>query len=220
MKIISSEHIAAWLKLSRPLKVLAFVLVSAATIFARAAYADEARASIALQFGATTLVIPKSALLSVGSRGKDRLAAVESIDVAADESAFMAVPPGVLASFSPPCGEIGQVVLLHATVPPIVRQPLFRSYKPAVMDIEGVSRLVPDHGPQLLDLYQFDANDLRDFWGEKIVFYKSSRTMHVNFQFQRQLRVSVTAFNERCFFERGETLMKRLISFLIDAVKI
>jgi hypothetical protein len=198
-----------------PLCALAFLTVSAPPSFAQDVLSD----AIELHFGATTVVLDRNSVLGVGGLGKFNLGNAQKFDISPDGPVTVALPPQVLISFSPPCEPITEILMLHGTVPPITRQPLFSGYRPTSTKIGGVSRLEPSSGHSILELYRFDSDDLRDFWGEQITFYRSAPLIQIGIQFTRDMRVRLAISARQCFFERGETFMRQLRSFVLSTVK-
>lgn len=115
--------------------------------------------------------------------------------------------------------DIGQVVLINQTIEPIVRQRLFLDYTPTSTEFRGITQLRPPSGRPILDLYQFEASDLKDFWGEQITFYREPPTTNVKIQLTRDAHLRVPATAERCFFERGEATIRQLISVINGKIK-
>lgn len=60
---------------------------------------------------------------------------------------------------------------------------------------------------------------MKDFWGEQITFYRQPPMARVNIQLTRDVEMHVAATVERCFFERGEAIIRQLISFVNGKVK-
>ncbi|MBB4382953.1 hypothetical protein [Bradyrhizobium sp. SBR1B] len=192
--------------------VSANTLVLAAPIDLSAA--QEAQSGLLeLRFGATTFAFERGEIGWVSGHGKpDR--SVPTLTVARNASVFFKPPFDI-----PACLDIGQVVITNQTIEPIVRQRLFLGYTPAVTEYRGISQLRPPSGRPILDLYQFEASDLKDFWGEQITFYRESLATDVKIQLTRDTHLRVAATAERCFFERGEAAIRQLISFVIGKIK-
>lgn len=102
---------------------------------------------------------------------------------------------------------------------PIVRQRLFVNYTRSETEFRDISRLMPPSGRPRLDLYQFDATDLKDYWGEQITFYRQPPMTHVKIQLTHDVQMRFAATVERCFFECGEATIRHLISFVNSKVK-
>jgi hypothetical protein len=175
--------------------------------------------TIDLHFGATTVVLERNALLSVAGRGKSDLGNTQKFDISPDGPASVALPSQVLTGFSPPCEPITRILMQHRAVPPILRQDSFRNLRPTPIQIGGISRLEPPSGSSILELYQFDSEELRDFWGEKITFYQGAPLIHVDIQVTRDMRVALATSARQCFFERGEIFARQLRSFVISKIK-
>jgi hypothetical protein len=175
--------------------------------------------AVELRFGATTVVLDRTALLSVAGRGKSDLGTTQKFDISPDGPASVALPSQVLAGFSPPCEPITRILMQHRTVPPILRQTTFRHLRPTSVQIPGISRLEPPSGSSILELYQFDSEELRDFWGEQITFYQGAPLIRMDIQFTRDLQVSLATSARQCFFERGEVFARQLRSFVTSQIR-
>jgi hypothetical protein len=175
--------------------------------------------AVELRFGATTVVLDRNALLSVAGRGKSDLGTTQKFDISPDGPASVALPSQVLTGFSPPCEPITRILMQHRAVPPILRQDLFRNLRPTPIQIGGISRLEPPSGSSILELYQFDSDELRDFWGEKITFYQGPPLIHMDIQVTRDMRLALATSARQCFFERGEIFARQLRSFVISKIK-
>ncbi|MGX1167937.1 hypothetical protein AB7M16_004203 [Bradyrhizobium sp. USDA 372] len=168
-----------------------------------------------LRFGATTIVVEKKTINWISGYQKKPDQLTESTITVPNNGSVFFTPPFEV----PRCLEIGQVLLTHQTIEPTVRQPLFVDYTPMASEFRGISQLRPPSGRPILDLYQFEASDLKDFWGEQITFYREPPTINVRIQLTRDTHLRVPATAERCFFEQGEATIWQLISFVTGKIK-
>jgi hypothetical protein len=175
--------------------------------------------AVELRFGATTVVLDRNALLSVAGRGKSDLGSTQKFDISPDGPASVALPPQVGMGFSPPCEPITRILMQHRAVPPILRQTTFRHLRPTSIQIAGISRLEPPSGSSILELYQFDSEELRDFWGEQITFYQGAPLINMGIQFTADMRIELATLARQCFFERGEVFARQLRSFVISQIR-
>ncbi|MCK1358101.1 hypothetical protein [Bradyrhizobium sp. 199] len=192
------------------------LLVAPLSAFCEQSRAEDAsRSLMSLHFGETTIVFEKKTLnwISGYQKRPDQLAE-STINLRNNASVFFTPPFAI-----PACLEIGQVVLSYETIAPILRQPLFISYAPTATEYQGISQLKPPSGRPVLDLYQFEASDLKDFWGQQITFYREPPTTNVKIQLTRDTHLRVPATTGRCFFERGEATIRQLISSISDKIK-
>jgi hypothetical protein len=180
---------------------------------------DGPPATVELRFGGTTVVMDWTLILAIGGRGKRDLLPAEAFDIDPDGPVAIELPPEVLASFSPPCDAIRQALLLHRITPAIADNPLLRGYRAASSEFRGISRLEAPSGRSVLDLYQFDADDLRDYRGEPATFYQSTVTIDLGMQLTRDLRLRLATSAKPCFFERGETFARQLRRFVASRIK-
>jgi hypothetical protein len=198
-----------------PLCALAFLTVSAPPSFAQGGSADTTE----LHFGGTTVMLDRNLIRGVGKIAKSGLGATREFDVSPDGPVSVALPEEVLVSFSPPCEPITQILMSHATVPPVSQQPLFSDLRATSIQIGNISRLESPSGSSSLELYQFDPDDLRDFYGKQITFYQSAPLIRMGIQLTHDLRVELATSARQCFFERGETFTRQLRSFVLSTVK-
>lgn len=176
--------------------------------------AQEAQSGLLeLRFGATSIAFERSEINWVSGHGKPS-SSDWTLTVERNASVFFTPPFGI-----PACMDIGQVVLINQTIEPIVRQRLFLDYTPTSTEFRGITQLRPPSGRPILDLYQFEASDLKDFWGEQITFYREPPTTNVKIQLTRDAHLRVPATAERCFFERGEATIRQLISVINGKIK-
>jgi hypothetical protein len=192
-----------------------FVLALLAA-FCERSTAEEANSSLmSLHFGETTIVFERKTInwISGYQKRPDQLS--ESTIILSNNASVFFTPPFAI----PACLEIGQVLLTYQTVEPILRQRLFLDYTPTATEFRGISRLMPPSGRPILDLYQFEASDLTDFWGEQITFYREPPTINVKIQLTRDAHMRVAATAGRCFFESGEATIRHLILFVRSKIK-
>ncbi len=139
-----------------------------------AARADELPPNtLEIDFGETTVILDSSLLLGVGGVAKSGLGAKRKFDIPVGTPVQVALPTRVLASFSPPCEAISSILMIHGVLPSRADNPLYAGLQPHKTKFQGISELEADGGRPLLDLYQFDSDRLRDFWGDQIDFYRS-----------------------------------------------
>jgi hypothetical protein len=175
--------------------------------------------AVELRFGATTVVLDRNDLRSVAGRGKSDLGNRQKFDISPDGPASVALPSQVLTGFSPPCEAITSILMQNRAVPPILRQTMFLNLRPIPIQIGGISRLEPPSGSSILELYQFDSEELRDFWGEQITFSQEAPLIHLDIQVTRDLRIVLGTSARQCFFERGEVFARQLRSFVLSKIR-
>ena len=198
-------------------KVLFVGFVIPLTIAARA---DELPPnSVEISFGETTVRLDSGLLLGVGGVAKSLLGSKRKFDMPVGSPAQVALPKQVLASFSPPCEAISSILMIHGAFPSRADNPLYAGLRPHKTNFEGISKLEAANGRPLLDLYQFDSDHLRDFWGDQIDFYKSGTLIRLNVQITRDLRVELGTSANECFFERGEIFVTQLRAFIVRVIK-
>ena len=125
----------------------------------------------------------------------------------------------MLASFSPPCETIPSILIVHGTLPRRADNPLYSGLQSRKIRFNDISKLEPASGRPLLDLYQFDSNQLQDFWGDQIDFYKSGPLIRVKIQITHDLRIDLGTSATECFFERGEVFITQLRAFIFGIIK-
>jgi hypothetical protein len=77
---------------------------------------------------------------------------------------------------------------------------LFSGLHPQETSFEGISKLEPASGSPLIELYQFDSDQLRDFWGDPISFYKAGPLFRLDLQLTRDLRIELGTSATDCLF--------------------
>lgn len=131
----------------------------------------------------------------------------------------MALPAQLLASFSPPCESIPSIYMVAGKLPPRSQQSLFAGLEPRKTSFQGISKLGSANGPPLVELYQFDSDQLRDFWGDPVDFYRSGSLNRLKLQVTRDLRIELGTSAEKCFFERGEIFVTQLREFIFSTIR-
>lgn len=168
-----------------------------------------------LRFGATTIAFERGEINSISGYQKKPDQLAESTLILPNNASVFFTPPFAI----PACLEIGQVILTNQTIEPVVRQRLFVDYTPTATEFPGISQLRSPSRQSAPDIYQFEASDLKDFWGEQITFYRQPPMTRLNIQLTRDVEMSVAATVERCFFEHGEATIRQLISFVTGKIK-
>ncbi len=203
---------ALWLLLAKLLFACAFFTLSGAAIsFAN----DVPPRTTEIHFGATTIAVDSYLVLSVG--GKSLPGTRREFDISND-TVQVALPPQVLASFSPPCEAVPSILMIRGALARRADNSLYGGLQPRKTDFQGISQLEPASGHALLELYQFDSDQLRDFWGDQIDFYKSGPLIRLKLQVTRDLRIELGTSAKQCFFERGETFVTQLRAFIFSAI--
>jgi hypothetical protein len=95
----------------------------------------------------------------------------------------------------------------------------FNGLQPRKTKFEGISKLEPTSGRPTLDLYQFDSDQLRDFWGDQIGFYRSGTLVRLKLQITPDLRIELGTAAKECFFERGKIFVSQLRAFIARIIK-
>lgn len=204
---------ALWLLLPKLLFACAAFGLPTAFSFAE----DVPPRAIEFHFGQTTVTLDRELVL--GSVAKSLLRTRQELDIASNDAVQIALRPQILASFSPPCEAIRTAFLVHETLPRRADRRLFSGLHPKEMRFEGISKLEPASGAPLIELYQFDSDQLRDFWGDPISFYKAGPLFRLDLQITRDLRVELGTSATDCFFERGSVFAMQLRAFILSRIK-
>jgi hypothetical protein len=173
--------------------------------------------AIEVHFGQTTLTLDRELVL--GSVARSLLRTRQELDIESNDAVQVALPPKILASFSPPCEAIRSAFLVHETLPRRADRRLFSGLHPKETSFEGISKLEPASGAPLIELYQFDSDQLRDFWGDPISFYKAGPLFRLDLQVTSDLRVQLGTSASDCFFKRGSVFAAQLRAFILSRIK-
>jgi hypothetical protein len=172
-----------------------------------------------LHFGETTVQLDNDLLLGVRGVAKSVLGTRREFDISDNETVQVALPTQVLASFSPPCEAVRSILMIRGALPRRVDNPLFNGLRPRKTDFQGISQLVPANGLPLLELYQFESDQLRDFWGDQISFYKSGPLLRLKLQISRDLRIDLGTSATDCLFEKASVFVTQLRAFVLGTIK-
>jgi hypothetical protein len=174
---------------------------------------------IEVHFGKTTVVLNRELVLGVRGVARSLLGANPEFNIPSNATVQVALPPQVLASFSPPCETIPSILLVHRTLPWRADNPLYDGLQSHKTTFRGFSKLEPTGGRPLIELYQFDSNKLQDFWGDQIDFYKSGPLIREKIQITHDLRIDLGTSAMECFFEREEIFILQLRAFIVGVIK-
>jgi len=196
-----------------------YLLALQIMLIAPAPAAAQTAKTIELRFGTTVVTLDRALVLSVGNVSITPGLTQTQFTVSSDGSVAIKVPTELLNSFSPPCEPVVDAVLESATVPSIKRQSLFAGLQTTEKLTGNISRLQFPSKRTVLNLYEYDAPDLKDFWGEQIAFFQTGRLVRVDVQVTRELRLVFSTSARECFFDRSEVFVRNLRSFILSKIK-
>jgi hypothetical protein len=174
--------------------------------------------TVEIGFGETTVTLEDRLLLGVGGVGKSDLSGKRRFDIPVGATVQVALPAEVLVAFSPPCQAISSILMIRGALPGRADNSLYYGLQPHRTKFAGISELEATTRRPLLELYQFDSDRLRDFWGDQIDFYKSGTLVRLKVQITRDLRIELGTAARECFFERGEIFVDQLRAFVVSTI--
>lgn len=200
------------------------LILTAATV--STALADQAQAfasdeKVIFRFGSSSVTLERSLVphQPYPSRHSARdWARVSEYKMAPGQSVFFRLPAIDAIPASSRCRQLGLLALNYITLPargaPNDKRPLsgmhaVRSGHP------NISKLVSSAGRET-GYYEFDADDLRDFWGDKQSFFNGPATVLLLIQISRHIQISASPPADGCFFRDGAELTRQIRSFVLQ----
>jgi hypothetical protein len=140
--------------------------------------------------------------------------------VSPDQSVFFRLPEAETIPEASRCRKLKYVALVYSRLParsaPDSRRPL--GHMQSVRTIyPNVSRLVlpAGQGNKNEEYYEFDAEDLRDHWGDKQIFLIGDATVILRIQVALNIQIRA-APPTNCFFRDGESLTRHIRTFVLQ----
>jgi hypothetical protein len=207
-----------------PFKSVEFIWLAVTIVvlaFTHSTYAEPILAqkltegSAALNFGATTVRLSRSEVLSLGDVANE-FSSEGNYVVKPNDSVFIRLPADISLSLGKACDPISEMSLNYFSLPARKMLPLFNNLYATKTEFDQISKLDPATS---LELFEFESPELRDVWGDQITFYRSPPLINVQFQITPDVRLRVTTSAKQCFFQNGAKFVQQLRAFAFTIIR-
>jgi hypothetical protein len=139
------------------------------------------------------------------------------------ESVYFRIPLDDILSADSTCRNLGVIGLRYGSLPARGskgdrnRLDLLSAVPTQFPDI---SRLISSNAKRaVLDWYQFEADDLRDYWGDKQSFANGDPTIILAIQIARNVAIRAAPNADGCFYRDGVALTRHIRDFVLSRLQ-
>jgi hypothetical protein len=177
--------------------------------------AQEGR-TIELQLGDTPLMIDRNLIKTVSGHSLKDIGSLSRMVIPPSGAIVLEMPRAIQDAFHPPCGTTSVVVLQNQLMLRRSENSVLNKLSPRPTKYLEISKLEDAGGYAPIELYQFDASDLRDHWNDQISFWRTSPSSRVRAQVNQDFSFDFAAGEDECFFEFSPKLVREFMKFMTD----